>query len=110
MSKETEKKMVAMDYRKREAIFSKEVITLEEMAQMLSVSLGTASVKMKEMKRKAGDRLGIQGRIHVADYLAYMELSSESARYSRPMDEVQDKKYEESIRQLRTTRRRTVNA
>ena len=101
-------KRVPMDYKQREAIFSKEVITLEEMAQMLAVSLGTASIKMKEMKRRVGDRLGIQGRIHVADYLAYMELSSESARYSRPVDEEQDRQYEESIRRLHNMRR-TVN-
>ena len=97
-----------MDYKRREEIFSKEAITLEEFAELMAVSLGTASTKMKEIKRRVGDRLGVQGRIHVADYLAYMELSSESPRYSRPTGEVQDKIYRDSICRI-SRGRQTVN-
>lgn len=97
-----------MDYKRREEIFSKEAITLEEFAELMAVSLGTASIKMKEIKRRVGDRLGVQGRIHVADYLAYMELPGESPRYSRPVDETQDKIYRDSICHI-SRGRQTVN-
>ena len=69
-----------MTYERREEIFSKEAISTPEMAELLGVSQSEASVKIKEMKRRAGDRLGIKGRIHVQDYFEAMRIT-ELERY-----------------------------
>ena len=78
-----------MTYERREEIFSKEVITLSEMEELLSLSKSAASLKMKEMKRKVGDRLGIIGRIHIQDYIDWLELEKDAHldRYKKPMSE-----------------------
>lgn len=77
-----------MNYKRREEIFSKEVITLDEMAELLSCDKSTACVKIKDMKRKVGDRLGISGRIHIQDYLNWLNLDKDVCkdRYIRPED------------------------
>lgn len=75
-----------MTYERREEIFSKEVITLQDFCELYSLSKGAASVKMREIKRKVGDRLGIQGRLHIEDYLAWVNMSSATPeRYQRPI-------------------------
>ena len=77
-----------MTYQEREAIFSKEAISLDDMVALMGVSKGCASVKMSEMKRVVGDRLGIQGKIHVQDYLDYFKIKGEAlARYNKPVDD-----------------------
>lgn len=63
-----------MTYQQREEIFSKEAITLKDFCELYSISKGAASVKMNDIKRQVGDRLGIQGRLHVEDYLAWVKL------------------------------------
>ena len=76
-----------MTYERREEIFSKEVITLTEMEELLCLSKSAASLKMKEIKRKVGDRLGIIGRIHIQDYIDWLELEKDAHldRYRKPM-------------------------
>ncbi len=69
-----------MTYQRREEIFSKEAISTPEMAELLGVSLSEASVKIGNMKRKVGDRLGIKGRIHIQDYLEACRIT-ELERY-----------------------------
>ena len=79
-----------MTYERREEIFSKEVITLSEMEELLSLSKPASSSKMTEMKRQVGDRLGINGRIHVEDYFAWLRRNGTEVmeeRYFRPKDE-----------------------
>lgn len=73
-----------MTYEEREAIFAKEAITLQDFCQLYSLSKGAASVKMNDIKRQVGDRLGIQGRLHIEDYLAWVNLHSATPeRYVR---------------------------
>ena len=77
-----------MTYQEREAIFSKEAISLDDMVALMGVCKGTASVKMTEMKRVVGDRLGIQGKIHVQDYLDYFKIKGEALdRYKKPAED-----------------------
>lgn len=73
-----------MTYEEREAIFAKEAITLQDFCQLYSLSKGAASVKMNDIKRQVGDRLGIQGRLHVEDYLAWVARSSTTPERYRP--------------------------
>lgn len=75
-----------MTWEEREAIFSKEAISNEDMQKLLGVSPGTASQKMTEMKRRVGDRLHIQGKIHVQDYLDACNLV-DSYRYTQKLDD-----------------------
>lgn len=77
-----------MTYARREEIFAKEVIHYTEMAELLGVDEKTASSKILEMKRQAGDRLQMKGRIHIQDYLNWLHLERDVCRdrYVRPED------------------------
>lgn len=79
-----------MTYAKREEIFSKEYITTRELADLLGVDISTASTKLKAIKLKTGDRLGIKGKIHVQDYLDYYGLDGSSKRYSLGIKKEED--------------------
>lgn len=77
-----------MTYQEREEIFSKEAISQTDMMKLMGVSQSTASLKMSEMKRVVGDRLGIQGKIHVQDYLDYFKIKGEDLeRYKKPIED-----------------------
>lgn len=82
-----------MTYERREEIFSKDVITLDEMAELLAVSKSAACVKIKEMKFKVGDRLGLSGRIHVQDYLDFCKITSVE-RYNTESEQKIEKRKE----------------
>ena len=72
-----------MTYQRREEIFSKDAISLDEMTELLGVSKSTACREMQYFKRLAGDRLHLTGYIHVQDYLDALALSAESDRYKK---------------------------
>lgn len=69
-----------MTYAEREAIFSKEYLTIADLETLLGLNYQMAAKRMRDIKRK-NDRLGIQGKIHVQDYLDYFQLPIE--RYRR---------------------------
>lgn len=69
-----------MTYSEREQIFSKDYLTIADMQELLGLSYGDAAKVIREIKRKS-DRLGIQGKVHVQDYLDYYELPVE--RYKK---------------------------
>ena len=69
-----------MTYSEREQIFSKDYLTIVDMQELLGLSYGDAAKVIREIKRKS-DRLGIQGKVHVQDYLDYYELAVE--RYKK---------------------------
>lgn len=60
-----------MTEKRRREIFSQEVITTGDIAEMFGVCPSTASQKMQEIKRH-GDRLGIKGKIHIEDYINWV--------------------------------------
>ena len=67
-----------MTYARREEILSKDVITTDELQELLGLSnLPQASSKMSEIKRKVGDRLGVKGKIHIEDYLEYFNIKTD---------------------------------
>ena len=66
-----------MTYSEREAIFSKEALNGEDIMKLFGVCRTEATKIMQQIKRKTGDRLGVQGRLHVQDYLDYFDLSPE---------------------------------
>lgn len=69
-----------MTYSEREQIFSKDYLTIADMQELLGLSYGDAAKVIREIKCKS-DRLGIQGKVHVQDYLDYYELPVE--RYKK---------------------------
>jgi hypothetical protein len=79
-----------MTYARREEIFSKEALTNQDLAELFDVCESSASQKAKEIRRVVGDRLGIQGRVHVQDYLDYMQIKAERMdMYRKPQKEVE---------------------
>lgn len=77
-----------MTYARREEIFAKEALTIRDISDLFEVCVSEASKKIKEMKRQAGDRLQMKGRIHIQDYLNWLHLERDVCRdrYVRPED------------------------
>ena len=74
-----------MTYARREEIFSKDYITTSELQELLGIKHSThASMKMTEIKRVVGDRLGVKGKIHTEDYLEFFNIKTD--RYKKPID------------------------
>lgn len=76
-----------MTYAKREEIFSKDYLTIADIQELLGVGYQEAAKRIRDIKRR-NDRLGIQGKIHVQDYLDYYELPSD--RYVKHSDGIKD--------------------
>ena len=71
-----------MTYARREEIFSKDVITVAELQEIMSfTNRAQASQKLNEIKRVVGDRLGIEGKLHVEDYFEFFKIKTD--RYSK---------------------------
>lgn len=77
-----------MTYEEREAIFSKEALSVADVQALFGVCKSEATNIMMRIKRKTGDRLGIKGRLHIEDYLKHFGI--EANRYAkRRSDEAQ---------------------
>lgn len=66
-----------MDYKRREEIFSKEALSIKDVAELFGCSEGKACVLIKGWKRKLiyqdkTLRLDVSGKIHVLDYMDVM--------------------------------------
>jgi hypothetical protein len=71
-----------MTYARREEIFSKEVITVAELQEIMNFTNRTqASQKLNEIKRVVGDRLGIEGKLHTEDYFEFFNIKTD--RYKK---------------------------
>jgi hypothetical protein len=70
----------------REAIFSKEALSIEDVEKLFGVEYDTAAKIIRDIKTKitVGDgkklRLSVQGKLHMQDYLDYVGVSVD--RYS----------------------------
>ncbi len=73
---EESKQAVVMTPEMRASIFSKEVLTINDMAAVLSMTYGGAAKVIREIRRKY-DRLGVEGRIHIMDYFDYFKIPIE---------------------------------
>lgn len=57
----------------RQQILSHDVLSVKDFASLLGVSERVASDIMKQIKEKQ-DRLRLQGRIHIQDYIDFFKL------------------------------------
>lgn len=94
-----------MDYQKREEIFSKEALTLDDVVELTGKSKGTASRLVQEWKlrckrKNGGLRLDVEGMIHILDYFDAMGIDWQSpgARYCRPKDRADEEPLYERAR------------
>jgi tRNA A37 N6-isopentenylltransferase MiaA len=69
-----------MTYAKREEIFSKDVLTIADLQELLGLTYQASAKLIREIKFKF-DRLGVQGKLHVEDYLEYFKIKTD--RYAR---------------------------
>ena len=75
-----------MTYARREEIFSKDVITVSELQEIMGFgNRAQASQKINEIKRTVGDRLRMEGKIHIEDYLEYFNITDKQ-RYVKPIN------------------------
>lgn len=76
-----------MDYAKREEIFSKDVINIQDIMAVLDMSYNDAAEFIRMVKRTMiytfhkPPRESRQGRLHVQDYLEYFNIPQNSNRY-----------------------------
>ena len=81
---------IKMDYARREEIFSKDVMTINELAAVMSCSYSAAAQLMNEIKfKKRMDgtlRFDMQGKLHVQDYLEFFNLGPNNQRFMRPQE------------------------
>ena len=62
-----------MTYTERVEMFAKDILTIEDIQSLLGLSYNAAAMLIREIKNKT-DRLHIQGKIHVQDYIDYYNL------------------------------------
>lgn len=69
-----------MTYAEREDIFSKEVLTIADIARLYDVCLDKAGEMMRDIKRHlklTGTlRVDIQGKLHTQDYFDYFNIKN----------------------------------
>lgn len=71
-----------MTYERREEIFSKEVLTIAEIQELMSLQYNDACILVREIKAKTKSNFQIRGKLLVSDYLKYFGIDS-SDRYYR---------------------------
>lgn len=69
-----------MTYEEREAIFSKEALSVADVQALFGVCKSEATNIMNTIRRQTGDRLKVQGKIHIEDYLKHFGI--EANRYT----------------------------
>ena len=77
-----------MTFERRNEIFSKEALSIDDVKELLGVSYDTAQ-KLIQTIRRHSDRLNIHGKVHIQDYIGYFHLPPE--RYYRPITAPKDK-------------------
>lgn len=74
-----------MTYARREEIFSKETMSIEEFGEVMNLSYQMAARVIRNIKRTS-DRPQIQGVLLVEDYFDYYGITDKQ-RYVKPLDE-----------------------
>ena len=77
-----------MTYALRAEIFSKEVLTIEDIEKLYAIGYDEAAKFIRDIRKKMkyrGDelRVDIQGKLHVQDYFDYFRITDHT-RYSAP--------------------------
>lgn len=78
-------RQVGMTYAMRESVFSKEVLSIGDIMLVCGMSYQAAAQLIRNVRRKC-DRLGLEGKLHVQDYLDYFGLDGNSERYAKRRD------------------------
>ena len=63
-----------MSYEEREKIFSKDTISIKELADLLGLSYSKSAELIRQIKFKF-NRLDVQGVLHVEDYFDYFKIT-----------------------------------
>ena len=71
-----------MTFERRNEIFSKEALSITDVAELLGISYASAQQLIQTIRRY-NDRLNIQGKVHIQDYIDYFHLPPE--RYYAPL-------------------------
>ncbi len=71
-----------MTYEQRSEIFAKDCLSISDVMKLLDVEYNKAAQVIREIRNKT-DRLHIEGKIHVQDYIDYFGL--DIARYTFPV-------------------------
>lgn len=74
-----------MNYAEREAIFSKDYLSIADIQELLGLTYQDAARTIRDIKRRT-DRLGIRGKIHTQDYFDFYDIPTD--RYTKPKEEV----------------------
>lgn len=91
-----------MTYEEREKIFSKEALSVADVQALFGVCKSEATNIMNTIRRQTGDRLKVQGKIHIEDYLKHFGI--EVDRYAKIFsDEKDDKKMSPSVAEEKST-------
>lgn len=80
-----------MTYEKREEMFSKDYLTIEDIEELLGVGYQVAARIIRNIRRKT-DRLGTLGKIHVQDYLDYFNLKPDRYVAQKPEENKEEEK------------------
>ena len=68
---------------RRREIFSKEALSISDVAELYGVCSSQAAKMIRLWKFRAGDRLNIKGKIHVLDYKKALEWNEENEQEIR---------------------------
>jgi hypothetical protein len=71
-----------MTEERRREIFSKEALTIKDVQELYDVSYSSAALLIRNWKRVAGDRIKIQGRIHIEDYKKAIRREDDGEEFS----------------------------
>ena len=85
-----------MTREEREAIFSKEALSIEDVEKLFGVEYDSAAKIIRDIKtkltigKKKDLRLSIQGKLHILDYLDAVGTKDYAYRYGIAQEEVSD--------------------
>lgn len=89
-----------MTWNKRSDIFAKDVLTIEDIQELLCMSYQDAAkfirdakqaLKMNPKYNNQGVRLDIQGRLHVQDYFDYFNITNMNRYVGTQLEEGEEK-------------------
>ncbi len=73
MEQQKKEQLAPITLERRQQILAKDLITINELGELLGVPYSTAQRVMKTVKRKT-DRLELSGMLHIQDYIDYFNL------------------------------------
>ena len=87
-----------MTEERRKQIMSQEALAINDIVELYGVSYTQAASLIRRWKRQAGDRLSIQGRIHILDYKNAIRRDGDPEETVRKENEENDR----SVRGVRS--------